>query len=50
MVESLQKNIQQLKSEMNRYKTRAYKAEEKLGKVKDKCIDALLITNPKCDF
>uniref|UniRef100_A0A1X7SKD9 E3 ubiquitin protein ligase n=1 Tax=Amphimedon queenslandica TaxID=400682 RepID=A0A1X7SKD9_AMPQE len=33
MVGSLQKNIQQLKGEINRYKTRAYKAEEKLGKL-----------------
>lgn len=35
MVGSLQKNIHQLKGEINRYKTRAYKAEEKLGKVSD---------------
>ena len=33
MVASLQKSIQQLKGEINRYKNRAYRAEEKLGKV-----------------
>ena len=36
MVNSLQKNIQQLKGEVSRYKSRAYKAEEKVNKV---CLD-----------
>ena len=32
-VSSLQKNIQMLKSEVSRYKTRAHKAEERLNKL-----------------
>ena len=32
-VSSLQKNVQMLKSEVSRYKTRAHKAEEKLNKL-----------------
>lgn len=32
-VAGLQKNIQMLKSEISRYKTRAHKAEEKLNKI-----------------
>lgn len=41
MVDSLQKNIQQLKGEISRYKTRAHKAEEKIGKVVIASIDIL---------
>ena len=32
-VSSIQKNVQMLKSEVSRYKTRAHKAEEKLNKL-----------------
>ena len=37
-VSSLQKNIQMLKSEVSRYKTRAHKAEEKINKIVSQCI------------
>ena len=36
-VDSLQKSIAQHKSEVNRYKTRAHKAEQQLAKVRRRC-------------
>ena len=46
MVTSLQKSIQQLKGEINRYKNRAYRAEEKLGKVSV----SLNLCDSKCTY